>query len=62
MTVKNVTPKGLTVHFWQYENKATGELDYGEEFSLEKKYGDTWVLVPRVIDDAGFTLEAYVRG
>ena len=27
---------------------------------MEKKYGDTWVLVPRVIDDAGFTLEAYV--
>ena len=60
MTVKNVTPKGLTVHFWQYENKTVGELDYGEEFSLEKKDGDTWVLVPQVIDDAGFTLEANV--
>ena len=60
MTVKNVTPTGLTVHFWQYENKDIGELDYGEDFTLEKLEGDTWVLLPQIIDNAAFTLVAYV--
>ena len=36
MTVKHVTSTGLTAHFWQYENKASGELDFGQDFSLEK--------------------------
>ena len=60
MTVRHVTSSGLTAHFWQYENKASGELDFGQDFSLEKFEGDTWILVPQIIDNAGFTMEAYV--
>ena len=55
MSVSNVTPSGLTVHFRQYEDKNTGELIYGEDYTLEKLEGEKWEAVPMIIDNGVFT-------
>ena len=55
MSVSNVTPSGLTVHFRQYDDKNTGELIYGEDYTLEKLEGEKWVAVPTIIDNGVFT-------
>jgi len=55
MSVSNVTPSGLTVHFRQYDDKNTGELIYGEDYTLEKLEGEKWVAVPMIIDNGVFT-------
>ncbi|WP_029233003.1 immunoglobulin-like domain-containing protein [Butyrivibrio sp. VCB2006] len=55
MSVSNVTALGLTVHFRQYEDKNTGELIYGEDYTLEKLESEKWEAVPMVIDNGVFT-------
>ena len=55
MSVKHVTPRGLTVHFRQYEKRETEELTYGEAYQLEKFNGTDWEEVPQIIDNGTFT-------
>ena len=55
MSVSNVTTSGLTVHFRQYDDKNTGELIYGEDYTLEKLEGEKWEAVPMIIDNGVFT-------
>ena len=59
MSVTNVTPTGLVVHFRQYDKRNTGDLIYGEGYSLERLNGDTWEPVPTIIEDWAFTDEGY---
>ena len=54
MSVTNVTPTGLTVHFRQYDKRETEELLYGEEYQLERLEGTEWVEVPQIIDNGAF--------
>ena len=63
MSVTNVTPTGLTVHFRQYDKRETEELLYGEGYQLERLEGTEWVEVPQIIDngafnDIGYTLSS----
>ena len=55
MSVSNVMPAGLTVHFRQYDRRDCGELIYGEGYHLEVLNGDTWEDVPTIIEDWAFT-------
>lgn len=60
MSVTNVTPTGLTIHFRQYDNRNTGELIYGEGYSLEMLNGETWEAVPTIIEEWGFNDEGFI--
>ena len=60
MEVLHVTPTGCIVRFRQYDSRDTGELIYGQGYTLEKKNGDVWEAVPMIIDDAVFTEEGYI--
>ena len=53
MSVSNVTPTGLTVHFRQYDKRENIKLVYGDDYYLETLNGDTWKEVPRIIEERG---------
>ncbi|MCR4739235.1 MAG: hypothetical protein K5886_03120 [Lachnospiraceae bacterium] len=55
MSVRDVTPTGLTVHFDQYDKKEGIELTYGEGYTLEKLNGDEWKEAPMIGGEAVFT-------
>ena len=58
--VKNVTSSGATVVFRSYGRRpVTSELIYGEDYSLEKKNGDSWEALPTILDDWAFTAVGY---
>ena len=59
MSVSNITPSGLTVHFRQYDKRNTKELLYGEGYLLERLEDSSWVEVPRIIENGAFTDEGY---
>ena len=54
MSVTNVTPSGLTVHFKQYDESIGGEFTYGESYKLQVLNGDTWEDVSPIIDNGAF--------
>ena len=60
MTLKDITPTGLTVHFNQYNRADCGELIYGEGYHLQVLKKDVWEDVPTIIEDWGFTDEGYI--
>ena len=60
MSVSNVTPSGLTVHFRQYDKRDTEELTYGEGYQLEKFNGNDWDEVPQIIDNGAFNDIGYI--
>jgi len=60
MSVSSVTPRGLTVHFHQYDERDTEELTYGEGYQLEKFNGMDWEDVPQIIDNGAFTAIGYI--
>ena len=60
MNVSNVTPSGVTIHFRQYDDKSTGELTYGEGYTLERLVGQKWEAVPMIIDNGAFTDIGYI--
>ncbi len=51
MTVKNVTPIGLTLTVTQEGGAPTGELSFGPEFALETLQDGVWETVPYLLDD-----------
>ena len=53
MSISNVTPSGLTVHFRQYEKRENLHLVYGDTYRLETLNGDTWEEVPRIVEERG---------
>jgi hypothetical protein len=60
MSVKKVSSCGLVVSFRQYDERETGELVYGEGYTLERLNGEVWEAVPMVTDNAGFHDKGYI--
>ena len=60
MSVKSVTPSGLTVYFRQYDKRDTEELTYGEGYQLERFNGTDWEEVPQIIDNGAFNDIGYI--
>lgn len=60
LTVKDVTPTGLTLVFTQSGGAPTGELQTGSPFWLEKYVGGAWETVPLVPVCVDWTMEAYL--
>ncbi len=61
MSVSNVTPAGLTVHFRQYDKRENIKLVYGDVYRLETLNGDTWEDVPRLIEERGTDEEGNIK-
>ena len=61
MSVSNVTPAGLTVHFRQYDKRENIKLVYGDVYHLETLNGDTWEDVPRLIEERGTDEEGNIK-
>lgn len=63
MSVKNIGTGGLTVVFTQsgsFPGSATGRLQYGSEYRLERWNGSTWEAVPYALEgEFGWTMLAY---
>lgn len=62
LSLKNISATGATMVFSQYEGNAPeGELQFGEEFNLEKRNGDQWEEVPIPLEiDYGFNDIAHI--
>ena len=60
MTLSDITPTGLTVHFKQYYEAEHGELIYGGSYQLQRQDGDVWEDVPTIIENWGFDDVGYV--
>jgi len=60
--LRNISATGAEMVFRQYDKKApTGELQYGEDFALEKEVDGSWVEVPVALEgDYGFHEPAYL--
>lgn len=50
LSVKNVTPTGLTLVITQQGGSPTGTLQYGSEYTLEVEQDGTWQNVPDIVD------------
>lgn len=50
LSVKNVTPKGLTIVCTQSGSTPTGELSTGTYYVLERKEADKWIVVADILD------------
>ena len=61
MSLSNVTPAGLTVHFRQYEKRENIKLVYGDGYRLESLIGDAWEDVPRLIEERGTDEEGNIK-
>ena len=61
MSVSNVTPAGLTVHFRQYDKRENIKLVYGDGYRLESLNGDAWEDVPRLIEERGNDEEGFIN-
>ncbi len=61
-SVRQITPSGAALVFSQYDpDLPSGELQYGDDFLLERKTDSGWEAVPVVIEgDSGFHAVAYV--
>jgi len=56
MTIKEISPSGLTLFF---ENSSDNEYTYGIGFALYTLNNDTWILVEPIIESWGFNDEGY---
>lgn len=50
LSVKNVTPTGLTLVIAQQGGSPTGTLQYGSEYTLEVEQDGAWQNVPDIVD------------
>ena len=60
LSVRDVTPTGLTLICTQSGGAPTGELQTGSPFWLEKYVGGAWEMVPLVPTCVDWTMEAYL--
>ena len=58
----NITSSGATVRFRVWDpDAASGELEYGQDYSLEKLDGDAWTQLPVIFEgEWAVTAEAYL--
>jgi len=61
LTVKNITPSGLTLVCTQRDGEPTGELQTGTPYALERKENGEWVAVETIPVDGeiAWTMEAW---
>lgn len=61
-SMKKISSTGATLVFHQYDSEApTGELEYGDDFVIERQKNGTWESVPVVVDgDYGFNAIAHI--
>ena len=58
--VINISDTGATVRFQVWDpDLASGELEYGEDYTLESRVGDGWEELPVLLDDWAVTAVAY---
>lgn len=50
LSVKDVTPTGLTLVITQQGGSPTGELQYGSDYTLEVEQDGAWQKVPDIVD------------
>lgn len=61
LSVKDVTPTGLTLVITQEGGSPTGTLQYGSEYTLEEQQDGTWQAVQDIVEgDVAWTSEAYL--
>ncbi len=60
LSVEDVTPYGLTLVCTQSGGEPTGELQTGSDYNLIVLKDGTWQEVPTIIEDYGWTAEAYL--
>ena len=60
LTAKNVTPTGLTVICTQSGGTNVAQLHSGQYYVLEELHGDHWHECEPVIENYGFTEEAWI--
>ena len=61
MSVSNVTPSGLTVHFRQYDKRENMKLVYVDNYNLETLNGDTWEYVPMISELQGNEEDGFIN-
>ena len=59
LSVKDVTSSGLTLIVTQSDGELTGELQTGSDYNLMVLKDGTWQDVPTIIEEYGWTAEAY---
>ena len=59
LSVKDVTPTGMTLVCSQSGGKITGELQCGSDYSLLVNSNGVWNAVPYLVDEVAWTMEAY---
>lgn len=59
LSVRDVTPSGLTLVCTREGGNPTGEIEFGDEYHLCRLEGETWEDVPTVISNYGFNSMAY---
>lgn len=64
LSIKNISSTGADLVFYQYDKEAPdGELEFGEDFAIEKLNGEKWEELPVVIEgEYGFNSVAYIIG
>ncbi len=60
MEMENITTCGATIKLSHYDWAESGEISYGELFSIEKDNNGKWEAVPEIIDNAAFNDIAYI--
>lgn len=58
LSAENVTADGLELTITQSGGSPTGDLQFGSAFYLMVKQGDVWKMVPVIIDNGAWTMEA----
>ena len=59
LSVKNVTPTGMTLVCSQSGGEITGELQCGCDYSILVNSNGNWNAVPYLVDEVAWTAEAY---
>ncbi len=59
LSVKDITPTGLTLVYRQSEGNPTGQIQWGEDYCLSVLEEGMWKEVPTVIENAVWNMIAY---
>ena len=60
LSVKDVIDSGLTLVCTQSDGEVTGDLETGSDYTLKVLENGNWVDVPTIIEEYGWTSEAYL--
>ena len=60
LSAENVSADGLELTITQSGGAPTGNLQFGSPFYLMVRHGDMWKMVPVIIDNGAWTMEARI--